>query len=265
MSNLFGIPPLHMLGIYPNGTSTASLEAKCTGKNKKNWFDYITKYVTTTDGAGDLFGVVETGLEYLKKLPLKLKRIEHIDRVQNVANVAGSSLVFSDIISGINKVRKLAFEQTPKAMKAFFIDGFYLIGDIAKGAGFMHENKLVNLGKTAPVANGVYNVGYLFANSLGVVEKRKGIKENKIVMAHSRSELEKNYLSQKNNLKMLKIVQKISSIALSIIGLGALFVGYNLTGAGAIPSVVLTFSTVYLILHITNYFYGKIITDRLKP
>lgn len=225
--------------------------------------NYLAKYVTTTDGAADMFGVVETGLEFVKKVPLKLKQMEFANKVQKAANVAGNALVFSDVISDVNNLRsRYSFEKGTSTIKEFFLDVLYLIGDVAKASLFVNE--IADLGRKASGVNGIYNGSYLLINSMEAKDKFKEIKQNKKIIERSNSQLEKNYLSHKNNLKSLKIGQKVSSIALSIFGLGSLFFGFSITGAGLIPAIVLTFSTSYLILHITNYFYGKVIKDNFR-
>jgi hypothetical protein len=270
--------PINAISSYLPEASSAVL--KSTEKNKKNWLEHLTKYVTTTDGAADLFGVVETGMEYLKKWPLKLKQRDLANKVQNVANVAGNALVFPDIISDGNHVRKSMLslkkihadeKKSPdhagkihQGVKKFFVNALYLFGDVARAAGFMHENALINLGKGLTAANGVYNGSYLVVNTIEAVEKVKGIKQNKKRIANSHSEHEKSYLSQKNKLKMLKTVQKTASIGLSLIGLASLAFSFSLSGSGVIPGIVLILSTSYLALNINNYFFGIVIKDNYK-
>lgn len=243
------------------------------------WMNEFTEYVTTTDGASDLFDVVGTGIEFAKRFSAKIRTLEIASKVQGLAGTVGSGLVFPDIISNINDLKnrsielknivKLAFRGDidprciSRAFRKVFVKGLVLAGNVADAANFLHESQIIDLGRKLPIAGAVFNGAFMGADSIDVVLRVKKIQRNIWKSQIERNSDQKQIFKLKNHLNGLKILQDFSSIAMGGFGLAALFFGVTLTGMGAF-AVGLGLPTAYLSLNITNHFFGRYIKYRIK-
>lgn len=225
-------------------------------------FNEVSDYATTTDGASDLCDLVAMGIEFGKKFSSKIRRLESLAKLQIVAGITGSALVFPDIIGNVNDLRNKVVKPlrrrslpTFKELRKIVAKSMILAGNAGEAAIFLHEMQIVKLGKRLVLSSFAMNAGFAAADTIDLLHRLGKIKKSFFRPHHRVPRKEKQIIQLKSCRNSLKILQDLSSISMGGVGLATLFCGASFTGFG----VTFGLPAAYLGLNIVNHFFGKYI------
>ena len=240
----------------------------------KDTCDHVTGYLGTIYGAWDFNRVFSYLLSYFKYVPLQEDRKEFLNHVRAQANIFGTALsipkTLLDANNLRNSVRHLRQVRTnppvhperkkiiAHAFKKCTIDLMNFFNSIAQDLTFLHDVKIIKIGKCYPAADAAYNVTSIVPDTIELVDEVYKLRHYKTLSPHTESD--KIMVKEKKTLSWLKIAKSAPSIVGAVIGLATIFFASLQMPIVAIS--MLSFNVAWLTFKLISNFYEKIVVDK---
>ncbi len=263
VSNFFNPPP----------------KTACATVAKKTGAQHVIDYLDSSSGVWDFSRVCELFFSYLHSLPIlsDSNRLRS-EKISGVFAVTGAALSLPQLVVDIHawvssfshlfSSAKLS-EKDPSrqarvthAAKKALINTSNLGNTFTQALIFFNESKLVNLAKQMPVVNFFFNSTSLLSDGVECVQEAKKVSKYMAKLSKGVPLRKVERWQGKLKLAWMKIAQASSSVAMAVIGLGALAAGVAVTSLPILSSVSLGLLTVWLTSKISSYFYEKILEER---
>jgi hypothetical protein len=248
----------------------------------RDFFDHVSDYAKTTDGAWDLFRVIEYATEWIQKIPSLTSQGSSalLGRISNVIGTMGMGLSIPAIATDCNHLRSslarlftvqdlpysdpLRSQKITQAVKKGFLDLLGFANDMSQAALFMDRVKVLVLeASQLKVADGIYSGTSIAMDSVDLVSEYFKLQRYHSQEAQPRNPIESAKLEQKKTLAWMTIVKDIFSIASSGLAMIAMIFGAAALGVSTanIAFAGLTLSTVWLVTKMTSHFYNKLVVE----
>jgi hypothetical protein len=246
----------------------------------KDHLDHIAHYADSTEGAWDIFRVIDCTLSYVKLLPsLSANWLEVVGKVKDVASSVGIGLSIPKIISSCNTLRRsftnlvtvqdlpysdpLRPRKIALAAKKSFIDSVDLTWALTQAALFIDSAKIF-IFKTQHLRffEGINNVASAISDGAELITEYFKLKHYHSPEAQPRNPAEANKLEERKRLSWMTVAKDAASIGASAIVLVGIAFGVASQSIAVISGAVLALSTVWLTLKLATYFYNKIVVEK---
>lgn len=252
--------------IQPNNEWIAELQSANT---MKHWLLTSTEgAIASADGTKDLLDLADTALDWVQYLDVSDAVKDKASQVQDGLEPVNKGLAVFGFIDGCNKLRRGATDflqsDDPNETGKFFQTAMGTTCSGAESAMFLDAIDVVPLGEGLKACKQVFWSAALLADSVGFFfdigeadKLSKQIEETNLPRVQA-------LLEDKLALTHLKILQKVTLIALASLMLVSLTFAAVASHIVFSPVIALGLSTLWIVLQFVNYYYEQSIESREK-
>jgi hypothetical protein len=247
----------------------------------KSYLDHVADYFSTATGLNDAVKVINYSLQWFTNfVPVTEGQANSIGSIRNAIDITGTVLSLPDLFTSFAKTVKAVAslqaaqalpedaperrDQMHKAIKDTILNGISWVNALTDSAGNLHGIQVIDLGKAAPFVSGLFHLTQFVSDGNELVSEVLNVQENLEKMALTVSEEKKAVISQNNNLSLINIAKCVASIAVTILSVGTLCFAGVISGISIVPISILFFSSIWLAMKISSYFYEKIVVENQK-
>lgn len=236
---------------------TSAIRASIPKEN--NWLDYVQDYCKDPSRMRDTADLTSHAIGWMNQMPLSDATLSTANTIRDHAKKVSGGLSIPLLAStGIDFFKK-GFNDSEVAKR-----GLELIGRSADAALFLDSAKIVNLkGAALPVEGAMWGAGGLY-DVWDLVQQVRDSEIHGANMEKATAPEAKDLHRSKRYLANLTIIKNVTSIALAVIAIISLIFGYMAMGVMIVPIVFLALSTLFVVLNIVTYFYGRMVEDQQK-
>lgn len=249
--------------------SSTTYSGVATGAVALSFDAHAVNYLTTADGSADLLDGVQLVAQCIHRLPLTSTQFGALEDLRRTSSDSRSMLVLLRAVTyGFKFVQRAseyveADARSSEVAKRAILQGIDFINAASEGVLFLHHKQWVDLGSTAPWANGIFQVTTLLSDGVDVWDQWTAIEE--IHGQRAASTTSPNaLLDEREWLCLVKLIKDISSIVLSAIALGLLIFEIVVESVPLLPTLTLGLSVLFIVCKIYAYFYEKICIENSR-
>lgn len=238
---------------------------------------HFVDYFMSADGPADLLKGMQLGAQYAQLFPLTERQRQIAAGVRGSASDAWSMLVWGDVAGeGARFIQKTARvfdviraparlergETVSDVAAQALLQGNEFLINITEGVFLLHTKKWIDLGELAPSVYGCFEVTSIISDVVDVRNQRDNMRRIQAMRPDLMvgEDEERQGLYARERFCRVRLVKDGVSIAFSVFGLAAMFVGIE---ASAFVSLVL--ATILLVTKIFAHFYERVVIEQLRP
>jgi len=238
---------------------------------------YFLDYYKTSDGVADtsrLIGRCAGGLNFIPSFGGKMAPVHTlfglIGSWFDIPNTIRDGLTFAESIKDLQGSCLEAPQDMGAKVQKSAEMGLTFAATGCSALLSLHELNVVNLGSAASFVSALtiagfgYNIFTAVADGVGLFDALSDVQKYRDALEKETIFQDRELLQHKIHISCLRAVKKAVSIAWAVLGLIAVVFAALSLGLSVIPFLILGVSSVYVILNMALYFYGRAVEDGRK-